>query len=95
MRWGLQLARRGGAGDARFRGPRIWRDGARIGRLPIARPIGTRGLLLLIAARMLFAVLPGTRYFSPRSYMHIEKSHMAIYLCIYICRRMGLYLWLD
>ena len=78
----FQMARRGGAGDARYRGPRIQRDGARIGRLPIARPNGTRGLLLLIAARSLFAVLPGTRYFSPRPYMHTEKSNRGVYLCI-------------
>ena len=89
----VQKARRGGAGDARYRGPRIQRNGGRFGRLPMARPLGPRGLLLLFAARLLFAVHPDMGYLTPRAFVCIYARFIWAF-CFDMHRRgLALFLW--
>ena len=61
-----------------------WGDEPRNGRLPMARFIRARGLLSFIAARLLFAMIPGIIYFSPGPYMHMRNPIWGFYLNVCI-----------
>ena len=61
----------------------------------MARFIRARGLLSFIAARLLFAVIPGIRYFSPGLYMHMRNPIWGFYLYIYAYRGVSFIFMVD
>ena len=79
----VQMARRGGAGDARYRGPA---DLARWGpNWPITHcaPVLHAGASLIICGMHIMCADSRHKIFSaPPAYMHIEKSHMGVFIYV-------------